>query len=47
MKYLQEIKCQKCGLLMGYAPYGREEYLCCQCNGPVTDADFEDDEADE
>ena len=43
-KYFQDIKCEVCGKLLGYAPYMREAYKCIQCNGTVTDADFEDDE---
>lgn len=43
-KFLQEIVCMKCKQLLGYAPYWRTDYKCVQCNGLVTDADFEEGE---
>lgn len=39
-KYLQEINCERCQTLLGYAPYYSTEYKCVQCNGTVTDSDF-------
>lgn len=39
-KFLQQIVCMRCKQLLGYAPYWRTDYLCVQCNGPVTDEDF-------
>ncbi len=29
--YEELIKCRECGLLLGYAPYMREEYRCIEC----------------
>ena len=35
-KYLQEIRCERCEALLGYAPYWRADYLCVACNVPTT-----------
>lgn len=29
--YHQDIICEECGVMMGYAPYYRTEYICCDC----------------
>ena len=29
--YEEEIECEECGKLIGYAPYTRTAYLCIEC----------------
>lgn len=31
-RYENEIRCEMCDMLVGYAPYSRDEYQCISCN---------------
>lgn len=33
--YIQDIKCEKCGRIIGYAPYHRDAYQCLECHAKI------------